>query len=519
MDIESMASVSTADGLQYAIDSAKFTMFVGFACLMAASGGLMFGYDLGISGGVTAMDDFLHQFFPTVFRQKHAKETDNYCKFDSEVLTLFTSSLYLAGLIASFFASITTRTYGRKPSMLIAGVTFLMGSALNGAAVNLAMLIIGRIMLGVGVGFASQSVPLYLSEVAPPKLRGALTMMFQLAIAVGCLSANLINYGTNKLNPWGWRLSLALAAIPASIMTLGSIILPDTPNSLIERGYLEKGRTVLESIRGTTKVDMEFDDLVKASNMSKSVKHPWRNFVERRYRPQLVMAIAIPFFQQLTGINIITFYAPVLFQTIGFGTNASLYSAVIIGGVGLVATLISASVVDKFGRRALFIQGGCIMLISQVIVGVILALELGAHTMLSKESATIVSVMICIYVIAFAWSWGPLGWVVPSEIFPLEVRSAGMSINGSVNLLFTFIIAQVFLVMLCHLKWALFLFFASWVLLMTLFVFFLLPETKNVPLEQTLHLWQLHPFWSSFYDPTPSSSLSLPTQHHDNLPI
>ncbi|KAF3778791.1 Sugar carrier protein C [Nymphaea thermarum] len=490
------AFVETGEMKSYA---GKVTLFVVFTCIVAATGGLIFGYDIGISGGVTSMDPFLIRFFPSVYRKMHADRSQNqYCKFDSQLLTTFTSSLYVAGLIASFFASTVTRTFGRKPSMLFGGLTFLVGAAVNGAAKDVAMLIIGRILLGIGVGFANQSVPVYLSEMAPAKLRGALNIGFQLFITIGILAANLVNYGTNKIKGgWGWRVSLALAAVPAVIMTVGALFLPDTPNSLIERGHQERAKQMLQRIRGTTEVDEEFQDLIEASESSKQVKHPWANIVSRKYRPQFVMALVIPFFQQLTGINVIMFYAPVLFKTIGFGNNASLMSAVITGVVNVVATLVSVYCVDKYGRRFLFLEGGIQMFLCQVVIGVILGQKFGLSGTgsLTKSEANLVVFFICAYVSAFAWSWGPLGWLVPSEIFPLEIRSAGQSINVSTNLLFTFAIAQAFLAMLCHFKFGLFFFFAGWVLIMTTFIFFFLPETKNVPIEEMILVWRKHWFW------------------------
>lgn len=194
-----------------------------------------------------------------------------------------------------------------------------------------------------------------------------LNIGFQLMITIGILAANLINYGTAKIaGNWGWRVSLGLAAVPAAIITLGSLLLPDTPNSLIERGHTEKAKEMLLKIRGTKDVQDEYDDLVAASEESKGIKHPWRNILEKKYRPQLTMAILIPFFQQLTGINVIMFYAPVLFKTIGFGDDASLMSAVITGLVNMFATFVSIATVDKAGRRVLFLQGGTQMLICQV---------------------------------------------------------------------------------------------------------------------------------------------------------
>ncbi|XP_015877756.3 hexose carrier protein HEX6 [Ziziphus jujuba] len=478
----------------------KMTPFVVLSCMMAAMGGVIFGYDIGISGGVTTMESFLEKFFPEVYKKmKEDTDISNYCKFDSQLLTSFTSSLYIAGLVASLFASSMTRAYGRKPSILVGGAAFLAGSALGGAAVNIYMLILGRVLLGVGVGFANQSVPLYLSEMAPPKYRGAINNGFQFSVGIGALSANLINYGTQKIEGgWGWRVSLALAAVPASILTLGAFFLPETPNSMIQRGENHhRVKQMLQRVRGTEEVQAELADLIEANEVSKTIHHPFRKITQRKYRPQLVMAIMIPFFQQVTGINVIAFYAPILFRTIGLGESASLLSNVMTGAVGTISTFISMLIVDKLGRRVLFTAGGIQMLVSQILVGGIMAAQLGDHGGVSKGYAFLVLVLIAIYVAGFGWSWGPLGWLVPSEIFPLEIRSAGQSINVVVNFFFTFIVAQLFLSMLCHFKAGIFFFFGGWVVVMTIFVYLFLPETKNMPLEKMEKVWREHWFWKT----------------------
>ncbi|CAL5094433.1 unnamed protein product [Urochloa decumbens] len=493
------AMVNPAGGKDY---PGRLTPFVFFTCVVAATGGLIFGYDIGISGGVTSMDPFLKKFFPEVYRKKQmAQGTSQYCKFDNQLLQTFTSSLYLAALVSSLFAATITRAFGRKWSMFGGGLTFLIGAALNGAAENVVMLIVGRILLGIGIGFANQSVPLYLSEMAPARLRGMLNIGFQLMITIGILVAELINYGTAKIKGgYGWRVSLALAAVPASVVTLGSLFLPDTPNSLVERGHSEAARRMLRRIRGTEDIGEEYADLVAASEEARAVTHPWRSVLRRRHRAQLTMAIAIPFFQQLTGINVINFYAPVLFETLGFRSDASLMSAIVTGLVLVFATFVSVFTADRLGRRKLFLQGGAQMILCQVVVGTLLAAKFGTSGVaeISKGYAAAVAVFICAFVAGFAWSWGPLGWLVPSEIFPLEIRPLGQSINTSVQMLFTFVIAQAFLTMLCHLKFGLFYFFAGWVVIMTVFVALFLPETKNVPIEEMVLVWQSHWFWGKF---------------------
>jgi len=479
----------------------RVTLYVVVACMIAALGGSVFGYDIGISGGVTSMDPFLEKFFPAVYYRKHHQifQDNDYCKYNNQGLVVFTSSLYVAGLIATMAASSVTSKYGRKASIISGGISFLVGSALNAVAKNLTMLISGRVMLGVGIGFANQAVPLYLSELAPPQTRGGLNIMFQLFTTLGIFAANMVNYRAQKLKSWGWRLSwtLGLAAAPALLMTVGGIFLPETPNSLIERGYLGKGRAVLEKIRGTGNVEAEYDDMVEASESAKAHTRPFRIILEKKNRPQLVMAICMPMFQILTGINSILFYAPVLFGSLGFGANAALYSSVMIGSVLAASTVVSIVTVDRWGRRPLLLGGGIQMIICQLVVGIILGLKFGSGQPLSKGFSALLVAAICLFVAAFGWSWGPLGWTVPSEIFPLDTRSAGQAITVSVNLLFTFGIAQAFLSLLCIFRYGIFLFFSCWICIMTAFVYLFLPETKGVPIDEMIFQWRKHWFWKN----------------------
>ncbi|KAF7808995.1 Sugar carrier protein C [Senna tora] len=500
----------------------KLTFRVVVTCVMAATGGLIFGYDHGVSGGVTSMDTFLEKFFPSVYaKESNMKHnTNQYCKFDSQILTLFTSSLYLTALVAGLGASSITRLMGRRATMIIGGLFFVAGALFNGLAMSIWMLILGRMLLGFGIGCANQSVPIYVSEMAPYKYRGALNMCFQLSITIGIFVANLFNYYfVHILNGQGWRLSLGLGAVPAVIFVVGSFCLPESPSSLVERGSLDKARNELVKIRGTPNVDAELNDIIAASEASKLVKHPWATLRQRKYRPQLVMAICIPFFQQFTGLNVITFYAPILFRSIGFGSTASLMSAVIIGSCKPVSTLVSIILVDKCGRRSLFLEGGAQMLICQyasvfppqIIMAIAIGIEFGTSGnpgVLPKWYAYVIVAVICVYVAGYAWSWGPLGWLVPSEVFALEVRPAAQSITVAVNMISTFFIAQFFTSMLCHLKFGLFIFFGCFVVVMTTFVYKLVPETKGIPIEEMSKVWEKHPFWCTFVQPTEATEMN-----------
>ncbi|KAF0907080.1 hypothetical protein E2562_014681 [Oryza meyeriana var. granulata] len=481
----------------------KITWYVWLCGIIAATSGLMFGYDVGISGGVTSMDDFLVKFFPAVYARKHRARENNYCKFDDQRLQLFTSSLYLAALLASFVASRLCTRLGRRRTMQLASVFFLAGTGLCAGAVNLAMLIVGRICLGVGVGFGNQAAPLFLSEIAPAHIRGALNILFQLDVTIGILIANVVNYFTSNVHPVGWRYSLGGAGVPAAVLFLGSLVITETPTSLVERGRRDTGRATLERIRGTADVDDEFEEIRYACETAAALcaeESPFRRLRCRESRPPLVIAIAMQVFQQFTGINAIMFYAPVLFQTMGFKSNGSLLSAVVTGGVNVLSTLVSIVLVDKFGRRKLLLQACGQMLIAQTAVGAIMWEHVKADSNPGERWAVAIVVLICVYVSSFAWSWGPMGWLIPSETFPLETRTAGFSFAVSSNMLFTFLIAQAFLSMMCRMRAFIFFFFATWIVIMTAFVWWLLPETKGVPIDEMVNtVWRRHWFWRRFF--------------------
>ncbi|KAJ6777709.1 SOLUTE CARRIER FAMILY 2 FACILITATED GLUCOSE TRANSPORTER [Salix koriyanagi] len=453
---------------------AKLTLQVFICTIIAAFGGLMFGYDIGISGGVTSMDDFLEKFFPAVYLKKHEAREDNYCKYDNQFLQLFTSSLYLAAIVSSFIASFFCKKFGRKPTIQAASIFFLAGAVLNAAAVDLGMLIAGRLCLGVGVGFGNQrrwmqAVPLFISEIAPAKYRGGLNICFQLLITIGILIANLINYATSKVHPYGWRISLGGAAAPAIILAIGSLAIMETPTSLLERGKNEEALRVLRKIRGVENVDKEYSEILNAIELAKQVKHPYRNLMSRSNRPQLICGTVLQFFQQFTGINVVMFYAP-----------------------SFLSILLE--------ERYLLIEACLQMLVAQSIMGRILAVHLKSTNIMPGGSAKLVVILICVFVSGFAWSWGPLGWLIPSEIFPLETRSAGFFFAVSMNMFCTFLVAQAFLTMLCHMRSGIFFFFAAWIVVMGIFAIFFLPETKGIPIdEMNERVWKKHWFWKRYY--------------------
>jgi len=193
----------------------------------------------------------------------------------------------------------------------------------------------------------------------------------------------------------------------------------------------------------------------------------------------------------------------VIFQSLGMGNDASLYSAIMTGAVITFGALVSMFTVDRVGRRFLFMEGGTQMIICHVIISILLALKFGKGEKIPTGYGVGIVLLICIFTAAYGWSWGPLSWLVCSEIFPMETRSAGQSIVVCVNLFFTAVIAQSFLALLCHLKYGIFLLFGALVCLMSLVIYFFLPETKNVPIEEMRFEWARHWYWKRIVnDPT-----------------
>uniref|UniRef100_A0A0E0MGU7 Major facilitator superfamily (MFS) profile domain-containing protein n=1 Tax=Oryza punctata TaxID=4537 RepID=A0A0E0MGU7_ORYPU len=477
----------------------RVTAFVALSCATAAMGGAIYGYDISTAGGVSSMEPFLRDFFPDVLRRMAGGRVSNYCKFDSQLLTLFTSSLYISGLLtAVLLASWVTASRGRRASMILGGFAYIAGAAVSGAAVNVSMAILGRALLGVGLGFTTQSVPLYMAEMAPARYRGAFSNGIQFSLCLGALAATTVNFAVEKIRGgWGWRLSLALAGVPAVFLTVGAVFLPETPNSLVQQGKdRDKVKALLQKIRGVDAVDDELDEIVAAAAATTQGENGlWLILSRRRYRPQLAMAVLIPAFTQLTGINAIGFYAPVLLRTIGMGESASLLSTVIMVIVSSASTLASMFLVDRFGRRTLLLAGGAQMLVSEALIGGVMAAKLGDDGAPSKAYAALLVTLIGVYSAGFGWSWGPLSWLVPSEVLPMEVRSAGQSVAVASCFALTVFVAQCFLAALCRMKAWIFFFFAGWIAAMTAFVYVFLPETKGMPIEQVGSVWEEHWFW------------------------
>ncbi|TVU39440.1 hypothetical protein EJB05_12859, partial [Eragrostis curvula] len=478
------------------------TYFVVMICLLAASCGLIFGYSIAVSGGVTQMESFLSKFFPEVLSGMKSTKRDSYCKYNNQLLTAFTSSLFVAGMFSSLVASHVTRRLGRQAVLLMGGMLFLVGSICKTSAINIAMLIIGRMLIGFGLGFTLQAAPLYLSETAPARWRGAFASALVAFLSIGILSATVTNYFADRIPVWGWRVSLGVVAVPSAIITVGAIFVPDTPSSLAMRGFTDRARLVLQRIRGPdADVDAEFKDIVCAvEEARKNNDGAFRRLFSKEYRHYLLIGIAIPVFYELTGMVVMASYSPLLFRTVGFGSQMAILGSVMNGIASLVSTMLATFVVDRTGRRFLFIMGGMGMMLCQVAISWIMACHLGKHQIatMSRGYAMSVLVLVCISTFHLGLSWAPLRLVVPSEMYPMEIRSAGQAMSVSIALCASFIDMQVYITLLCTMKYGVFLFYVAWLLVMTVFVVLFLPETKGMPLETMRSVFSRHWYWRTY---------------------
>lgn len=387
---------------------------------------------------------------------------------------------------------------------------------------------------------------------APPRWRGSLTAGYQFFLALGVLIANLVNYATAHAS-WGWRVSLGLAGAPAVAIFVGALFLTDTPSSLVMRGRADGARAALLRVRGPdADVEAELRDIAKAVEAARRGEDgAFRRMATRReYRPHLVLAVAVPMFFQLTGVIVLAFFAPLVFRTVGFGSRAALMGAVVLGAVNLGSLVLSTFVIDRYGRKVLFMAGGVQMVVCQVrgcfyvtwmdgwldqcvcasyslcsphpqltlgsrTTKVAIAWIMGAkignggEAAMAHPYAVAVLVFTCLHTAGFGWSWGPLGWVIPSEIFPVDIRSAGQAMNVSIGLCLTFVQTQSFLAMLCRFKYATFAYYAAWVAVMTIFIALFLPETKGIPLESMGTIWVKHWYWKRFVHDGKQSNVAL----------
>jgi SP family xylose:H+ symportor-like MFS transporter len=473
----------------------RLNPYVVLLTLIATLGGLLFGYDTAvINGAVGCLKSyFIDPRFTDLTNPLQANAANSLLGF---VVSSALIGCIFGGLIGGW---VSTRI-GRKRGLVIAAVLFLL-SALGAAAPEFPFAPIGhggpgymvnfviyRILGGIGVGLASMLSPMYIAEIAPPKIRGNLVAWNQFAIIFGMLVIYFVNFGISKtgsgdawLNSIGWRYMFLSGTIPAALFLLLLILVPETPRFLMLKGNESGARAVLAKLVTPEEGEKELCEI----RASLSENHSGKLF---SYGALVVLiGVTVSIFQQFVGINVVLYYATDIFKGMGMTTNASLLQTIIVGGVNLVFTMVAILSVDRFGRKPLQIIGAVIMAVSMI--------TLGANFWLGGKGM-IALVSMLVYTAGFAVSWGPVTWVLLSEIFPNQIRGKAMALAVAVQWIANYLVSWSFPILndnpylVQHFKHG----FAYWIygvmsVFAALFMWRFVPETKGRSLEEMEKLW------------------------------
>ena len=431
--------------------------FVYAVACVAALGGLLFGYDIGIISGALL---FIKNDFPLT-------------PFLTGVVV---SSILLGAVIGAGASGGLGDRLGRRKVVLIAAVIFAAGAVGMALSPNVGVLIFFRVFAGLAVGAASALVPTYISEISPTDLRGSLSSVFQLAITLGILLAYLVDFALAGAEAWRWM--LGLAAAPAVVLFVGMYLVPETPRWLIKNGLMDEARAVLRRSRGREDVEGEIEEIREVER--EESKTEVRELLSPWVRPMLVVGVGLAMLQQFSGINTIIYYAPRIINHTGIGASTSILATVGIGVVNVLFTLVAIWLIDKLGRKKLLLFGLTGMTIGTIVLGLGFVLP-----SLSGIVSWVTLGAMLLYIASFAASFGPIVWVMLPEIFPLQVRGSGVGASSLSNWVANFIVALLFPVLIAALGqtpvfWGL----GAICVLSMIFIYFVVPETMGRSLEE-----------------------------------
>ncbi|KAK9244018.1 general substrate transporter [Lipomyces tetrasporus] len=474
---------------------APVTLKAYFMCAFAAFGGIFFGYDSGYINSVMGM-----KYFITLITGLDPETTpaDQFALPSwkkSTITSVLSAGTFFGALMAGDFADYV----GRRVTIIIGCIVFIVGVVLQTASAGFGLLVAGRLVAGFGVGFVSAIIILYMSEIAPRRVRGTLVSGYQFCVTIGLLLASCVDYGTQNYTDSGsYRIPIALQMAWALILGIGLFILPESPRYFVKKDRLDRAAEVLARLRGQPRdseyIQQELAEIV-ANNEYELQLIPQGNYFESwiacfrgglRNRSsnlrRTILGTSMQMMQQFTGINFIFYFGTTFFQELGTISNPFLMS-LITTLVNVCSTPISFWTIEKFGRRPLMIWGALGMLVCEFIVAII-----GVTDGKNPSAVKAMISFICIYIFFFASTWGPGAWVVIGEIFPLPIRSRGVALSTASNWLWNCIISVITPYMVGTDKGNLGarVFFIWGALCTTCFVYayLLIPETKGLTLEQ-----------------------------------
>ena len=453
--------------------------YVWVIAAVAATGGLLFGFDTGVISGAIP---FLQQDF----------------QLDDSAVENITTCGLLGAVLGAVVSGRVSDMVGRKRVIIVAAVVFLVGALWCGCAASVASLLAARAFLGIAIGIASFSTPLYIAEISPASIRGTLVSMFQLLITIGLLAAFVSDSAlANNSDLQCWRSMFYVGVVPALILLVGMFFLPESPRWLLGKGREAEAVAVLNKIEDPAQIKneveaMKRDILTEANQMGlvQTFKQKWMVY-------PIVLAVFIMFFQQAVGINTVIYYGPSIFLKAGFeGNEAAIFASVSVGVVNVLFTVLSLFLIDRIGRRRLFFVGMTAMFVA---LSLIAFCFVRLDSMGSFGPYAIVGAML-FYIASFAVSMGPLAWVLITEVFPTNVRGVGSSLGSLSNWAFNSLVVWTFFKIINWFASSLgsealgtagaFGLFAVVTLVGMLWGYFFIPETKGKRLEDIEAHWR-----------------------------
>ncbi|CAI6341119.1 unnamed protein product [Periconia digitata] len=464
--------------------------------VVASFGGMLFGWDTGLIGGVLTMDAFRHSF-------NLDKDSDNFSNLQGNIVSVLQAGCFF-GALSSFYIS---DKFGRKMALIIADVIFILGSLVQTlCAINttsLAQLYVGRVIGGFGVGLVSAVVPTYIGENANKEIRGRCIGCMQLFNVTGICLSFFVNYGINiqikTLSAAKWRIPFALQMLPGVLLLVGIVFMNESPRWLVEKNRYREAGKALATVRGKAIDDetvvQELDDIIadfqghQKLTLGAQLKAACSS---KRMFYQTSFAVILMFWQQWTGTNSINYYAPQIFGSIGLkGTSAGLFATGIYGIVKIVVTAIGLmAFTEQLGRKWSLLIGSAGQAFAMFYIGVNQAVNPVKEGDALNGNSIFAIICVYLFVVFYSFGWGPTPFILSSECSPNHVRSLVMAAALMTQWLFNFIIAKLTPIMLADITYGTFLLFGACCVAMGIYVVVCCPETKGVPLESMHHLFE-----------------------------
>lgn len=467
---------------------APVTLRAYLICAFASFGGILFGFDSGYINGVLAMNYVKREFggrVPTDVDRSGYNIT-------TWQKSLTVSILSLGTFFGALLGGVVAERIGPRPTIMLSSLIFAVGVAIQVASSNIGGLIAGRIVAGLGVGGVSAIVILYVSEISPRRVRGLLVSVYQWAITIGLLASACVNQGTKGINSASsYRIPISIQFVWAAILAFGLFLLPESPRYLVKRGRIQDAARALGRVRGhpadAPLIQSEVAEIqANYEYESRLSSNSWLDCFKGGMRPsgnlrRILVGVFLQMFQQWTGINFIFYYGTTFFQQVGIKNEFMI--TIITNVVNVASTPLSFYGIEKFGRRSLLLWGAALMVVSEYIIAIV-----GTALPGSEVANKVLIAFVCLYIFAFATTWGPAAWVIIGELFPMPIRTKGVALSTASNWLWNCIIAVVMPYIVDKDKGNLgvkvFFVFGTTCVICFLFAYFFVSETKGLSLEQ-----------------------------------